>query len=329
MKTEKLTWGLVGLGLFAPVLLGLGVSDVLAQTYPSKPIRWIVPFLGGTSDYMARLIGQKLTESWGQQVVIDNRVGGGGNIGTEMASRAAPDGHTLVSGVTTVFAVNPSLYAKLPYDPIKSFAPVTLLATTAQVLVLHPSMPVRSVKELVALAKSKPGQINGGSSGNGESPHMALELFKAMAGVDIVHVPYKNSAANGIALIAGEVQMSFAGMVQAMPHVRAGKLRALAVSTAKRSKAAPELPTIAESGFPNYEQSFWVGVLVPAGTPKEIISKLNTEFVRILEMPDVRDKLTDRGVELLSSTPEQFAAVIKADGAKYSKVIKDIGLKVD
>lgn len=329
MDTKKLTLDLVGLGLSAPVLLGLGVSGVLAQTYPSKPIRWIVPFIGGTSDYTARLIGQKLTESWGQQVVIENRMGASGSIGTETGSRAAPDGYTLVLGAATTLAVNPSLYGKLPYDPIKSFVPVTLLATTAQVLVLHPSMPVRSVKELVALAKSKPGQINGGSSGYGENPHMDLELFKAMAGVDIVNIPYKSTAAAGIALLAGEVQMGFIGMVQAMPHVRAGKLRALAVSTAKRSKAAPELPTIAESGFPNYEQSSWVGVVVPAGTPKEIISKLNTEIVRILEMPDVRDKITDRGLEPLSSTPEQFAAVIKADGAKYAKLVKDIGLKVE
>ena len=324
-----MTLGLVGLGLSAPVLLGLGVSDVLAQAFPSKPIRWIVPFIGGTSDYTARLIGQKLTESWGQQVVIENRVGASGSIGTETGSRAAPDGYTLVLGAATTLAVNPSLYGKLPYDPIKSFAPVTLLATTAQVLVLHPSMPVRSVKELVALAKSKPGQINGGSSGYGENPHMALELFKAMAGVNIVNIPYKSTAAAATALLAGEVQMGFSGMVQAMPHVRAGKLRALAVSTAKRSKAAPELPTIAESGYPNYEQSSWVGVIVPAGTQKDIIGKLNTEIVRILEMPDVRDKITDRGLEPLSSTPEQFAAVIKADGAKYGKLVKDIGLKVE
>ena len=311
------------------VLLVLGASDVLAQSYPSKPIRWIVPFIGGTADYTARLIGQKITERWSQQVVIENRVGASGMIGTELASKAAPDGYTLLLGNTTTLAVNPALYPKLAYDPIKSFAPVTPFATTVAVLVVHPSLPVRSVKELVALARAKPGQINAASAGNGETPHVALELFKAIAGVNIVHIPYKSTAAAGIALLAGEVHMSFSGMVQAMPHVRAGKLRALAVSTKKRSRAAPELPTIAESGYPSYEQSFWAGVFVPAGTPGEIITKLNVEIVSILDTPDMQEKMTDRGLEPFSATPEQFAAIIKADGAKYGKLIKDIGLKVD
>jgi tripartite-type tricarboxylate transporter receptor subunit TctC len=307
----------------------LGAGHALAQSYPGKPIHWIVPFVGGTADYTARLIGQKLTERWNQPVVIENRVGASGIIGTELVARAAPDGYTIILGNTTTLTVNPALYSKLPYDPINSFAPVTPFAATVAVLVVHPSLPARSVKELVALAKAKPGQINASSSGNGESPHMGLELFKAVARVNIVHIPYKSAAASGTAILAGEVQMSFSGMVQAMPHVRAGKLRALALSTRNRSKAAPELPTIAESGFPGYEHSFWAGVLAPAGTPKEIIARLNTGIVSILSTPDMQEKMLDRGLEPMSAAPEQFAAMIKADFEKYGKLIKDIGLKVD
>ena len=329
MKIKKLKWGLAGLGLSAAVIPGFYASDVLAQSYPNKPIRWIVPFTGGTADYTARLIGQKLTDSWGQQVVIENRPGASGMIGTDLGSRAAPDGYTLILGNTAALAVSPNLYKKLPYDPVKSFAPVTLMATTAQVLVVHPSVAAHSLKELVALAKSRPGQLNGGSSGNGEAPHLALEMFKAVAGVNIVHVPYKDTGAAATALLGGQVQVVFSGMVQAMPHVRAGKLRALAVSTVKRSRAAPDVPTIAELGFPNYSVSFWAGVIVPARTPKELVTRLNIEIVKILDMPDVQEKMSDRGLEPMSSTPEQFAAIIKGDIAKYGKVIKDVGLKVD
>ena len=329
MKMSGLKSRLACLSVCGAILAALGAGDSYAQSYPSKPIHWIVPFVGGTADYTARLIGQKLTERWNQPVVIDNRVGASGLIGTELVARAAPDGYTLVLGNTTSLTVNPALYSKLPYDPINSFAPITPFAATVAVLVVHPSLPVRSVKELVALAKAKPGQINASSSGNGESPHMALELFKAVAGVNVTHIPYKSAAASGTALLAGEVQMSFSGMVQAMPHVRAGKLRALAVSTRTRSKAAPELPTIAESGFPGYEHRFWAGVLAPAGTPREIIARLNAEIASIVGTPDVQEKMLDRGVEPMSATPEQFAAMIKADLAKYGKLIKDIGLKVD
>ena len=329
MKTRKLKWGLAALGLSATVIPGLYAGDVFAQSYPNKPIRWIVPFIGGTTDYVARLIGQKLTESWGQQVVIENRGGAGGIIGTELGAKAAPDGYTLILGNTAALAVSQNLFGKIPYDPIKSFAPVTLVATSAQVLVVHPTVPVHSVKELVALAKSRPGQLNSGSSGNGEAPHLALEMFKAMAGVNIVHVPYKDSPAAATALLGGQVQIVFSGMVQAMPHVRVGNLRALAVSTVKRSKTAPDIPTIAESGLPNYNVSFWAGVVVPARTPKELVTRLNTEIVKILDMAEVQDKMSDRGLEPMSSTPEQFAAIIKADIERYGKVIKDIGLKVD
>lgn len=328
MKTNRVD-ALASLALAAIVAVMFEAGDSLAQNYPEKPIRWIVPFIGGTADYTARFIAQKLTERWNQQVVIDNRVGASGMIGTEVASKTAPDGYTLLLGNTTTFAVLPALYPKLAYDPVRSFAPVTPLATTVAVLVVHPSLPVRSVKELVALAKARPGQINAASSGNGETPHMALELFKAAAGVNIVNVPYKTTAAAGVALLAGEVQMGFSGMVQAMPHVRAGKLRALAVSTKTRSKGAPELPTVAESGYPGYEQSFWAGVLVPAGTPGAIVSRLNAEIVSIVETADMRQKMIDRGLEPLTGTPEQFAAIIKTDTAKYGKLIRDIGLKAD
>ena len=323
--TSKRT-GILICGIFGALL---GAGDISAQAYPAKPIRWIVPVIGGTADYTARLIGQRMTERWGQQVVIENRVGASGIIGTELGAKSAPDGYTLILGNTTTLVINPALYSTVPYDPVGSFQPVTPFATTVAVLVVHPSVPVHSVRELVALAKAKPGQINAASSGNGETPHMALEMFKAIAGVNITHIPYKSTAAAGVALLAGEVHMSFSGMVQAMPHVRSGRLRALAVSTKKRSRAAPELPTIAESGFPGYEQSFWAGVLVPAGTAKEIVARLNSEIIAILETRDMQDNMIDRGLEPLSSTPEQFSALIKADSAKYGKLIKQLGLKVD
>ena len=316
------------------VSLGTALAFVCAcnaysQTYPAKPVQWIVPFIGGTADYTARLIGQKMTERWKHQVVIDNRVGASGIIGTELAARANPDGYTLILGNTTTLTVNPALFTKLPYDPQKSFAPVTPFANTVAILVVHPSVPVRSVKELLALAKSKPGFVNAASSGNGESPHMGLELFKAISGVNILHIPYKSAAAAGTALLSGEVHMSFSGMVQAMPQVRAGRLRGLAVSSSARSKAAPEIPTVAESGLPGYEHSFWAGVLVPAGTPREIVNRLNADLVSIINTPDVQEKMLDRGLEPFSTTPEDFAALIRRDGAKYGKLIRDIGLKVD
>ena len=311
------------------LLLGFFASGVLAQPYPHKPIRWIVPFVGGTADYTARLIGQKLTDAWGQQIIVDNRAGASGSIGTALGARAPTDGYTLISASTAGLAVSPSLYPKLSYDPIKSFAPVSLVARTAQVLVVHPSVPAQSVKELIAFAKSKPGQLNGASSGNGESSHLALEMFRSLAGVDIVHIPYKDTAAAANALLGGQVQLVFSGMVQAMPQVRAGKLRALGVSTARRSKAAPDVPTLAEAGLPNYQVSFWSGVIVPAGTPNEIVTKLNREIVRILDMPDVQEKMVVSGLEPVSSTPEQFASVIRADIARYGRVIKDVGLKID
>lgn len=307
----------------------LAAAEGQAQLYPQKPIHWIVPFIGGTADYTARLIGQKLTERWHQQVVIENRVGASGIIGTEVGAKAAPDGYTLLLGNTTTLVINPALHAKLPYDPVHSFAPVAPFATTVAVLVVHPSLPVRSVQELVALAKRKPGQINAASSGNGETPHMALELFKAAAGVNIHHIPYKSTAAAGIALLGGEVHMSFSGMVQAMPHVRSGRLRALAVSTKTRSRAAPDLPTVAESGYPGYEQSFWAGVLVPSGTPRDIVARLNAEIVGILDTREMQESMSDRGLEAFTATPEQFAAVIKADTTKYGKLIREIGLRLD
>ena len=315
--------------LFVTIFSLLIVSNLSAQSYPNKPIHWIVPFVGGSADYTARLIGQKISERWGQSVVIENKVGASGIIGTELVARAIPDGYTIVLGNTTTLAVNPALYKKLPYDPINSFAPVTPFAATVAVLVVHPSLPVHSVKDLVAIAKLHPGKINAASSGNGESPHMALELFKTIAGVNIAHIPYKSAAAAGTAVLAGEVQMGFSGIVQTMPLFRSGRLRALAISSINRSKAAPELPTIAESGFPAYEHKFWAGVLAPAGTPRELVTRLNAEIVSIVGMPDVQIKMLDRGLEPISATPEQFSTIIKIDVAKYGKLVQDIGLKLD
>ncbi|MBI2318924.1 MAG: tripartite tricarboxylate transporter substrate binding protein, partial [Betaproteobacteria bacterium] len=295
----------------------------LAQRYPSKPIRLIVPFPpGGGNDILARIIAPKLTESLGQQIVIDNRPGATGTIGSELAARSAPDGYTLLMVTSSTIAVNPSL-SKLPYDPLNDFAPVTQLAGYQLILVVNPSVPAKSVKELIALAKSKPGQLNYASPGSGTSMHLAGELFNAMAGVDMVHIPYKGSVPGMTDMLGGRVQIGFNTMLSTMPYVKAGKLRALALTSAERSPALPDLPTVAEAGVPGYEATSWYGIVAPARTPKEIITELNTELVKILKMPDIREKLSSQGVEPVTNTPEQFAAYIKAEIAKWAKVIKD------
>jgi tripartite-type tricarboxylate transporter receptor subunit TctC len=309
--------------------LGQAPSTSSGQAYPNKPIRWIVPFPGGqASDILARTIGQKLTEAWGQQVLVDNRPGAGGNIGTDLAAKSPPDGYTIVMA-TAALPISVSVYSKLPFDPVKDFTPVSLLTQTPLVLVVNPSVPANSVKELIALAKSKPGEITFASSGNGTSHQLAGEMLKTTTGVKIVHVPYKGSAPAHVDLMGGQVTMMFDNIVAVLPHIKTGKLKPLAVTTPKRSPALPDVPTMPETGVPGFEATAWFGVLAPAGTPKEIIDKLNSEMVKILNMPDVKERFTSQGAEIAGSTPEEFAAFMKTEIEKWAKVAKESGARAD
>lgn len=301
-----------------------------AQAYPDKPIRMVVPFpAGGTTDILARAVAQKLSESLGQQMIVDNKPGAGGNIGAQEVARAAPDGYTLVMGTVGTHAINPSLYKKLPYDHLKDFAPVSLVASVPNLLVVHPSVPVNSVKELIAYVKANPGKLNFASSGNGTSIHLSGELFKTMTGVQMTHVPYKGSAPAVTDLLGGQVQLMFDNMPSALPHAKGGKLKPLAVTSAKRFPGTPDIPTIAEAGVPGYEASSWFGVLAPAGTPKEIVNKLSTEIAKALKTPEMTKRLEEQGAQAVGSTPEEFAAHIKAETAKWAKVVKESGATVD
>jgi tripartite-type tricarboxylate transporter receptor subunit TctC len=325
---RKWVFCLGSLLLAAAVVVNTG-GETIAQTYPSKFIKVFVPApAGGGTDILARIIGEKFTKSWGQQIVIDNRGGASGTIAAEMAARSAPDGYTLFMLYSGVLTINPVLFKKLPYDPIKDFAPVCMFAQVPNILVVHPSVPVKSVKELIALAKSKPGQLNCASSGIGVSNYMCMELFKSMTGVEWVHIPYKGGAPAMIDLLSGHVQVMFNNLVELAPHLQSGKLRALAVATPKRSAAMPDLPTVAEAGVPGYENLLWYGMVAPAGTPKEIITKLNTEITKIQKMPDVLERLTKTfGAEPIENTPEQMAAYIKEEMVKWAKVAKEAGIK--
>ncbi|HTP96868.1 MAG TPA: tripartite tricarboxylate transporter substrate binding protein [Burkholderiales bacterium] len=301
-----------------------------AQDYPVKPIRFIAPNLpGGPTDILARLLGQKLAESMGQPVVIENRAGAGGNIGTELAAKSPADGYTLVTGNNATFGANVSLYKNMGFDPIKDFAPVILVASQPNILVVHPSLPVTSVKELIALAKAHPGELNFAGSGMGAAAHLAGELFKSMAGVNIVHIPYKSAGPALTDLIAGQCQLMFATSLSAQPHIHAGKLRALAVTTAQRARSMPELPTVAEAGVPGFEATTWHGVLVPAGTPAAIVNKLNAEIDRALHAPDVHERLGALGAEIIGGTPKAFADYIQREIPRWAKVIKSAGIRID
>ncbi len=301
-----------------------------AQSYPTKPIRLVVPFpAGGSLDVVARAIGQKLTEAWGQPVVIDNRPGAGGNIGADVVAKSAPDGYTILEGALSTHAVNVSLYAKMPYDPVKDFAPITLVAVTPNVLVLNASFPVNSVPELLAYARSHPGKLSFGSGSNGSAGHLAGELFKTEAGVDMVHIPYKGGAPALQALLAGDTQLMFDNLANSEAQLKAGKLKALAVTTAKRSSLAPQLPTLSETGLPGFDIYTWWGFMAPAGTPPEIIAKWNAEVRRILATPEMKAFFAQQGAEPAADSPEQFAAMIKSEIAKYAKIVKQSGAKVD
>jgi tripartite-type tricarboxylate transporter receptor subunit TctC len=307
------------------ILAGLVFAgNAIAQTYPAKPIRIIV---GPGPDALARVIGQKLTDAWGQPVIIDQRGGGGGTISAEAVARAAPDGYTLLLATGT-HTINPSMY-KVSYDMVKDFAPVTLLASTPFILAVHPSVPASSVGELIKLAKSKPGALNYGSGGSGTPPHLATELFKTMAGVDMVHVPYKTVAAAITDLIAGQLQVMFTVGPAGLPQVRAGRIRGLAVSTAKRSSFAPDLPTVAESGLPGFDVFGWNGLLAPAGTPAPVIARLHGEIVKALQDREVNERIAGFGFEPVGNTPEEFGEFVKTDIARWAKVAKQSGARVD
>jgi tripartite-type tricarboxylate transporter receptor subunit TctC len=301
-----------------------------ADAYPAKPIRFVVAFPpGGGTDIIARSIAQKLSERLEQQVVVDNRPGAGGNIGTDIVAKSAPDGYTMLMGSAGPLAINASLFAKMPFDPIRDLAPVTLAASTPNVLVVHPSLKAATVNELIALAKARPGEINFASSGHGTPAHLAGELFNSMAGVKLVHVPYKGAAPALADLLGGQVQLMFSTMPPALPHVRDGKLRALAVTSLKRSRATPELPTVDEAALPGFEANTWHGVVVPAGTPAAVVVRLNREIVAILHMPEVVERLSGQGAQALGSTPEEFTAYIKAETLKWAKAVRDSGAKAE
>ncbi len=320
-----------GLGVAAPAQAQVvpRASAPAATGYPEKPIRFILGFpAGGGSDILARVIGQKLADAWGQQVVIDNRPGAGGNIAAEIAARSAPDGYTIYMGTSSSHAINVSLYRKLGYDPEKDFAPVSLIASAQNILVVHPSVPAKSVREFIAFAKQRPGQLSYASTGIGTAAHLAAELFKNMAGVDIVHVPYKGPAAV-TDVISGQVHLTFGRIAVVLPHVKSGRLRALAVTGARRSVLLPDLSTVAESGLPGFEVSPWFGVLVPTGTPSPIITKLNAGITGILKDPGVRERLAGEDFEPVISTPEQFASHIRAETMKWAKVIRAAGITAD
>lgn len=309
--------------------LGLGALPGLAsaQTYPGKPVRWIVPFQpGGTTDIIARLVGQKLSESWNQPVVIENRPGASGAIGTQAGAKAAPDGYTLTFAYNGNMTMNPNLIRKLPYDPVKDFSHVSMIVGSPFVLVVNPQVPAQSLQELIALAKASPGKLNcavGGGAGQ-----LSVELFKAMAGVDMLNIAYKGNAPSLNAVLAGEASVMFETTTAALPHVKTGKLRALGVTTAKRSPLLPDVPAIAEA-VPGYSVNLWFGASVPAGTPKEIVDQLNADMARVARMPDLKEKFASLGLDLLGGTPEQTTAAIKAEIETWARVVRDAKIPVE
>lgn len=306
------------------------VGHAAESDYPAKPIRVIVPFaVGGSTDILIRGVGQKLSEQLGQSLIIDNRGGAGGAIGAELAAKAPPDGYTIMATTSGVVVVNPSLYRKLAYDPIKDFAPIAIIASLPNMLVVHPSLPVNSVKELVALAKARPGQLTYASGGNGTSNHLAGELLKYLAGVNVTHVPYKGGGPAVLATLTGEVTMLFATMPSAMGHVKNKRLKALAVTSRKRSSATPQLPTMIEAGVKDFDVSIWIGAVAPRGTPDRVIDRLNKEIVKALRAPEVAARLRSEGYEIVGSTPDDMSAAIKQEAARWARVIKAAGIKAD
>lgn len=320
---QKSIWCAVGLALAAVAPSGFA-------GYPEKPIRLIVPFpAGGPTDAMARLVSQKAAEAMGQQLIVDNIGGAGGVIAAEAAARAAPDGYTLFFGTTGTIAINPALYTKVRYSPEKDFAPITLVAKSANILLVPPALPVRSVRELIQYAKANPGRLSFGSAGNGSSNHLSGELLKTMAGIDMMHIPYKGTAAAMSDLLGGRISLMFDTIITGMQQVKAGKLRALGVTSPQRSDAAPDVPTIGEAGVPGFDVTIWFGVLVPAAVPRELVARLYGDIAKAVQTPDTKAKFAALGAEVAGSSPEQFAQQIRADIAKWAKVVKDSGARID
>ncbi len=325
---KSITTAFLGAASLACMLLQGTIA--IGQNYPSKPVRLIVAFPpGGSTDIIARLVANKLTESLGQQVIVDNRGGAGGVVGTETAARANPDGYTLTMGTTSSHVINFGVYSKLSYDPIKDFAPITLVASTPYLLVVNPSVKANTLKEFVALAKSQPGKLNFASAGVGTTTQLAMEMLKSAAGIDLVHVPYNGNGPAGAATLGGQVQALFGSMPAVLPQAKAGKLRPLAVGTAKRSPSLPDVPTVAESGYPGFEVSLWLGFFAPARTPAAILSRLHADLVKIAQSPDMRDQFEKNGAESVTNSPAEFAKMLKSDTEKYLKVIKAAGVKVE
>lgn len=318
------------LGRSAALLLIAVAMPVQAQSYPAKPIRMVVPSAPGSGpDLIARLVAQKLGEALGRPVVTDPRPGAGGSLGAEIAAKSPPDGYTLIMGSAGSHSVNSALYPKLPYDAVRDFAPIVLVSSAPNILIVHPSLPVKSAKDLIAIAKARPGDLTFGSGGNGSTAHLSGELFRSMANVKMVHVPFKGAPSAVLGVITGEISLAILNLPPALPHVKSGKLKALGVSTARRSSAVPELPTIAESGLPGYDAGTWYGLLAPAGTPGEIIARLNAETVKILRTDDMKKRIAAEGGEIVGGTPEDFAAVIKRDIEKWTKVVAVSGARAD
>ena len=314
--------------LAGALLAAVAAAPAVAQTYPAKSIRMIVPFPpGGPNDILGRVMAAEMGRLLGQQVVIDNRGGAGGTLGSDLAAKAPADGYTLLLSGTASLSIAPSLYSKLPYDPVKDFAPVSLIATAPSILIAHPALPVRTVKDVIALAKAKPGQLNFASAGIGTPPHLAGELFKSMAGVSIVHVPYKGGGPALTDLLAGQVEMYFSGISSALPLVKDGKLRGIAVTSAKRTSIMPEMPTIAESGIAGYEVGNWYAIVAPARTPEAVVARLHGEIVKVLATAEMKKRLFELGADPVGSTPEELARYQQAELAKWAKVVKSAGIR--
>jgi tripartite-type tricarboxylate transporter receptor subunit TctC len=305
-------------------------SAACAQPYPTKPVRLVVTYTaGGPADIAARALAQKLAEMWGQQVVVDNRAGAGGIIGTELVAKAAPDGYTLLHGTAAGLIINPLLVKKLPYDTFRDFAPVSMVVIVPQLLVTHPALPATTLKELIALAKARPGALNYASVGIGSPNHLGMELLKSMAGIDMVHVPYKGATPAMADLIAGQVQLAFNGMASVLPQIASGKMKAIAIGSARRSPAAPDVPTVAEAGLPGFEYVAWNGNFAPAGTPAALVNRLSADIRKALAAPDVVQRLASLGSEPGGNTPAEFAAYVKADHARWARVVQAVGLKAE
>ncbi len=319
-----------GLRLMAGLIAMCCAQATWAQNFPTKPIRFYTPYPpGGTTDILARIFGAKMQEAWGQSVIVEAKSGAGGNIGADFVAKAPPDGYTILMGASGPLAINASLFSKLPYDPGRDFSPIVLSASVPLVLVTHPSLPVKNVREFIALIKARPAQFNYASAGPGSPQHLTAEMFKFMTKVDMTHIPYKGSGPAIIDLIGGQIPFAFESMIPILPQVKAGKLRGLAVTSATRSPVLPDIATVADSGVPGFESIAWYGVVAPAGTPKEVVAKLNGEMVRIANLPDIKQRLIEMGSPPVAGTPEQFGALIKSEIPKWGRVVKQANVSLD